>query len=238
MFVRRRCLSAMEIVKSSDSQIPSNKLLEGKFLLPLLIAILFVTNIALCLCGFSFTPQPLNTVRAFLGYLLPITFYLTIKTTATFRLKGLMLKISLVVAVLSLFGLMIDLWGGELNFRKTATNEELGASCRSDINTWHTILQKEYVPEKCQTIILDSITEEGIEDIRIIELRYVRSLGGFLQQTKTVCKVKGYKNASFVVNKINKTVTLKASSNSGDGKRVEQNFSIDFDKVEPCILKP
>lgn len=228
----------MEIVKNGDSQYPSNQLLKGKFLLPLLIAILSVANIAFCLCHFSFTLQPLNTVRAFLGYLLPVAFYLAIKTTATFRLKGLMLKISLVVAVLSLFGLMIDLWGGELNFRKTVTNEELGVSCRSDINTWHTILQKEYIPERGQTIVLDSIMEEGIEDIRIIELRYARSLGGFLQQTKTVCKVKGYRNASFVVNEINKTVTLKASSNSGDGKQVEQNFSVDFDKVEPCILKP
>lgn len=228
----------MEIVKNGDSQHPSSQLLKGKFLLPLLIAILFVANIAFCLRGFSFTPQPLNTVRAFLGYLLPIAFYLAIKTTATFRLKGLMLKISLVVAVLSLFGLMIDLWGGELNFRKTATNEELGVSCRSDINTWHTILQKEYVPERDQTIFLDSITEEGIEDIRTIELRYVKSLGGFLQQTKTVCKVTGYRNASFVVNEINKTVTLNVSSNSEKGNRVEQNFSIDFDKVKPCILKP
>jgi hypothetical protein len=224
-------------MKNGNSQASEIEASKQKLLLPLLLLSLFVANFAFCLCGFSFTPQPLNTVRAFLGYLIPLAFYLAIKNTATFRLKGLMLKISLVIAILSLFGLMIDLWGGELNFRKTATNEEPGASFWSDINTRHTIIQKEYVRQRGQTIVLDSITEEGIEDTRIIELRYVRSLGEFLKQTKSICKIDGYSDASFVVNESKKTLTVKAGSNSGEERRVEQTFSTDFDKVSPCTLK-
>lgn len=206
---------------------------EQKVILPTVLFCLLVANVLFCMGGFSFTLEPLNNMRILTGYLLPMGLFLSLRNTPAFRFKKVATVISLSIAILSLLGLAYALWGGELNFRRSITNEQPGTSFRSDINTWHTIMQKENTDGL--TITLDSQVEKGVEDRRIIELMYDRTILGFLRQTKPVCKVKGGKDASFSVNKNEKTIKIKATSASNDNQ-VEQSFSLDFDAVKPKPL--
>lgn len=222
-------------MENGNSQSPNIAISKQKILLPLLVLSLLVANALFCMGGFSFTIEPVNSLRILIGYLLPIGLFLSLRNTPAFRFKKVATVISLSIAILSLLGLAYALWGGELNFRRSITNEQPGTSFRSDINTWHTIMQKENTDGL--TITLDSQVEKGVEDRRIIELMYDRTILGFLRQTKPVCKVKGGKDASFSVNKNEKTIKIKVTSASND-TQVEQSFSLDFDRVRPRILKP
>lgn len=209
---------------------------EQKVILPAVLFCLLVANVLFCMGGFSFTLEPLNNIRILTGYLLPMGLFLSLRNTPAFRFKKTAIIILLSIAVLNLFGLVFAVWGGELNFRKTALSENQDACFRSDINTWHRIIQKEYVRDNSQTIVLEAITEVGIENLRIIKLTYTRTLGGFLQQSKSICKLKNCKDANFTVNESKRTITLKATAES-NGMPVEQDFSLDFDAVKPRILK-
>ena len=222
---------------NGNSQKPSFATSKQKTLVTLLILCLLAANVLFSMGGFSFTIESLNSFRMLIGYLLPIGLFLSLRSIPAFRFKQATVLISLSISILSLLGLAFALWGGELNFRKTALSENQDACFRSDINTWHKIIQKEHVRDNSQTIILEAITEVGIENLRIIKLTYARTLGGFLHQSKTICELKDCKDANFTVNESEKSIRLKATSES-KGTQVEHCFSLDFDRVRPLILKP
>ncbi len=177
--------------------------LKQELLMPLMLLFLFTTSAAMWICGVSFVSEPLDMVQVFLRYLLPIGFYYSLRNTPWFPFRNTVQKLSFATSLLCIIGLMVNIWGGELNpnFRRSRTSAEEGSSYRSAVNTWHTILQKDYFRSKDLTILLEAITEADLRgDVRTLRLSYDRTVFGFLRQSKQVCKLTGLSNAQFTIN--------------------------------------
>jgi hypothetical protein len=140
--------------------------------------------------------------------------------------------------LLSIAALLIDFWGGQLNFlgRLSEPLKE-GQSYRSDINTWHTVIQMRHLKSEDVQVVLEMVVEKGIEPVKTIELKYIRSMGQFVKQSKLVCSGLSYSDARFEVDEQKGNVILIATP-KGQKDKIEKVLSTDFTRVKPCLLCP